>query len=82
MARTYFDEQPSVFQSVADNFSLTHQQSRGSNWSDLFFCLSVKVLADEPYDIWTQHLVEVLTLTLSRMSSNAKVIGQRSRPLG
>ena len=51
-------------------------------------CLLVSAIPSEPFDVQTQNLVEgftltiSLTLTISRMSSKVKVIGQRSRSLG
>ncbi len=45
-------------------------------------CLSVTTLPAKSLNVWTQNLVEGLTLTISRISSKVKVIGQRSRSLG
>ncbi len=48
----------------------------------LCVCLLVSALTAEPFDIRTQNLVEALTLIISRMSFEVKVIGQRSRSPG
>ncbi len=42
-------------------------------------CQLVGALMAEPFDVRTQNLVSWLTLTMSRMSSKVKVIGQSSR---
>ncbi len=45
-------------------------------------CVSVSALMAEPFDIQTRNLVEALTLIISQMSLNVKVIGQRLRSPG
>ena len=42
-------------------------------------CLLVSALPAEPFNMRTQNLQELLTLTTTRMSLKVKVIGQRSR---
>ncbi len=44
-----------------------------------YVCVSVRALLAEPFDVWTQNLVEELTLAMSQMSW--KVVGQRSKSL-
>ncbi len=39
-------------------------------------CASVSALMAEPFDIWSQNLVQGLTLMTSRMSLLVKVKGQ------
>ncbi len=39
-------------------------------------CVSISALMAEPFDEWTQNLVEGLALSISQIASMVKVIGQ------